>query len=268
MKASSPPPVSALAAKDWIYIFEKGFLYTCKGLESESVRFPVSVLLSRTGRLFDVEVNGQRESAGAFVIWPDVWRRTHAPNVPLISIGLSVANTWFRTISLLDNPRGFLSFSRASFADCDEAIEAAYEGQLSPRGAKALSDALMKRITADLPKPKPLDERIARVLTLVDDDFRVTMDTLANEVHLSYHRLSHLFSETMGVSLRSYVLARKLDVAFTLASQGMNLTEIAVAAGFADSAHFSRIWARSGGAPPSHFLNNDAIQIRSWFKGQ
>lgn len=106
------------------------------------------------------------------------------------------------------------------------------------------------------------------MLSIVRDDFSLPLEKLADEVHLSYHRLSHLFTESMGLSLRNYVLSRKLEVAFAMASQGMTMTQIAAAAGFADAAHFSRIWMRSGGAPPSHFLTNGDTRIRSWFNGQ
>ncbi|MET0334633.1 MAG: AraC family transcriptional regulator, partial [Rhizobacter sp.] len=260
MAATLQRPVPARAARNWIYLFERGFLYACQGLSSESVRFSVSVLLSPTGQPFEVEVEGHRACAVGFVVQPGAWRRLRAADVPLVSIGLTAAHPWFRTISTLKMPHGLLPLSRADFAHCDDALEAARLGALSPPAARSLSDAVMQVIAARLPAPRPLDARIKRVISMVREDFRVPLDTLATEVHLSYHRLSHLFSESMGLALRNYVLARKLDVAFALASRGMTMTQIAAAAGFADAAHFSRIWMRAGGAPPSYFLNNDDIQ--------
>lgn len=268
MTASLLSVLAPPAVADWIYIFKKGYLYANQGLASESVRYAVSVQLSRTGEPFDVEVEGRRETASGFVVWPGTWRRVHAENVSLVSIGLSAANRWFRTISTLKPTRALLPLSRADFMDCDDAIDAAFHGQLSASGAQALSNAVMKRIAADLPEPRPLDARIQRVISRVEEDCSVSMGELAADVHLSYHGLSRAFSDSMGVALRNYLLARKLDVAFAMASQGMNLTEIAVAAGFSDLPHFSRIWMRAGGAPPSHFLNNRNIHIRSWFAGQ
>jgi AraC-like DNA-binding protein len=59
-----------------------------------------------------------------------------------------------------------------------------------------------------------------------------------------------LFVEQTGVPFKTYLLWLRLVRAVELYSQGANsLTDAAHAAGFADSAHFSRVFKRTFGSP-------------------
>jgi AraC-like DNA-binding protein len=68
-------------------------------------------------------------------------------------------------------------------------------------------------------------------------------------VYLSPSRLRHLFVEQTGLAFKTYVLWLRLVRALQVYSEGRNLTEASHAAGFADSAHFSRIFRRTFGLP-------------------
>ncbi|TMJ15197.1 MAG: helix-turn-helix transcriptional regulator [Alphaproteobacteria bacterium] len=66
---------------------------------------------------------------------------------------------------------------------------------------------------------------------------------------LSPGRLRHLFAEETGLPFKSYLLWLRLAKAVGAYGAGANLTEAAHEAGFADSAHFSRTFRRTFGAP-------------------
>ena len=68
-------------------------------------------------------------------------------------------------------------------------------------------------------------------------------------VFLSPSRLRHLFVEQTGLAFKTYVLWLRLQRALRAYADGANLTEAAHAAGFADSAHFSRTFKRTFGLP-------------------
>ncbi len=68
-------------------------------------------------------------------------------------------------------------------------------------------------------------------------------------VHLSPSRLRHLFVEQTGLAFKTYMLWLRLVRALEVYSDGASLTEAAHAAGFSDSAHFSRIFKRTFGLP-------------------
>lgn len=99
-----------------------------------------------------------------------------------------------------------------------------------------------------------LDPRIEAVVAWVsqDPDQRVTLDAAARVAKLSASRLSHLFVEQTGLSLKTYLLWIRLTRAVMLMAEGVTLTAAAHGAGFSDSAHFSRTFRRMFGIAPAN----------------
>lgn len=99
-----------------------------------------------------------------------------------------------------------------------------------------------------------LDPRIQAVVTWVaqNPDQRVTLGAAARIARLSASRLSHLFVEQTGLSLKTYLLWVRLTRAVVLMAEGVTLTNAAHGAGFSDSAHFSRTFRRMFGIAPAN----------------
>lgn len=74
---------------------------------------------------------------------------------------------------------------------------------------------------------------------------------LAARVGISASRLTHLFTDQVGIPLRRYVLWSRLRIAITRVQAGDDLTGAAHGAGFADSAHLTRTTREMFGLPPS-----------------
>lgn len=89
---------------------------------------------------------------------------------------------------------------------------------------------------------RELDPRLGKALQRIRalDDGALPAQELAEEAALSLSQLERLFSGTLGLSVRRLVLWQRLRQALRLAMAGDSLTSAAIAAGFADSAHFSR----------------------------
>lgn len=104
----------------------------------------------------------------------------------------------------------------------------------------ACPQALVERLR-DWSRPR-LDSRVEQALQAVDGLLldKVNAVTLAAQVSLSLSQLERLFGEQVGLSVRRLVLWRRLRLALAIALAGNSLTDAAHAAGFADSAHFSR----------------------------
>jgi AraC-like DNA-binding protein len=86
---------------------------------------------------------------------------------------------------------------------------------------------------------------------------------LAALLGLSYDRMSHLFSDAVGLPLRSYQLWQKAYNAAFLFESGRPLAEIAHATGFVDSAHLTRTWQNSYGINPSYTLDPNCVRYLS-----
>jgi AraC-like DNA-binding protein len=104
----------------------------------------------------------------------------------------------------------------------------------------------------------PIDRRIVRALDLLvhEADGAVARGELARRVGLSPGRLTHLFQEETGTSLRSYQLWLRGRDALRRFGATSSLTEVAHAAGFADAAHLSRTAKRMLGVTASHLRHH------------
>ncbi|MCW5624584.1 MAG: helix-turn-helix transcriptional regulator [Burkholderiales bacterium] len=104
--------------------------------------------------------------------------------------------------------------------------------------------------------PEPVDPRIGSILRTLHDEDAASLaeEALARQVDLSASRLRHLFTREVGVPLRRYRAWTRLRLAIGAVTHGANLTDAAHAAGFFDSAHFSRTFRGTFGVTPSSVL--------------
>ena len=107
-------------------------------------------------------------------------------------------------------------------------------------------------------KPPSIDHRVRRVLrdlpNRLAEDAAVSLDAVAASVRLSPSRFLHLFTTSVGVPLRPYVLWLRLQCGARELARGKSVAESAHAAGFSDAAHFSRTFRRMIGATPRQVL--------------
>jgi len=82
----------------------------------------------------------------------------------------------------------------------------------------------------------------------------VSLDALAKTARLSPRQLNRLFQSRLGRSTMRYYRELRLEKAQSLLRNSpLSLTEIALATGFASSAHFSRVFSGQFGHPPSAY---------------
>ncbi|MEV0342707.1 helix-turn-helix transcriptional regulator [Nocardia sp. NPDC050713] len=101
---------------------------------------------------------------------------------------------------------------------------------------------------------------VAEVLRLLPERIAagpVRLADLARAVHLSESRLAHVFSAELGLPFRPYLRWLRIQRAVELLAAGHSLTDVAHEAGFADSAHLTRVCRAMFGAPPSQFGDLD-----------
>ncbi|MEY8174683.1 AraC family transcriptional regulator [Burkholderia multivorans] len=105
-------------------------------------------------------------------------------------------------------------------------------------------------------RPSPaLHPAVQRVLSHVRKHLQepdmLSLQSLAVVADLSPSRLMHVFTATMGIALRPYLLWLRLQLACGELMRGASATEAALQAGFADAAHLSRTCRRMLGATPT-----------------
>ena len=107
-------------------------------------------------------------------------------------------------------------------------------------------------------RPPPIDYRVKRVLRALPSRLAeaeaVSLDAVAASVRLSPSRFMHLFTSSVGVPLRPYVLWLRLQRGARELALGKSVADAAHAAGFSDAAHFTRTFRRMIGATPRQIL--------------
>lgn len=85
------------------------------------------------------------------------------------------------------------------------------------------------------------DERIEQIIGKIisGEWLNYSVKKIAELVFLSESRLTHLFKEEVGISLKSYILIRRMEHAYRLVSSGGKVTQAALESGFASSAHLA-----------------------------
>lgn len=103
-----------------------------------------------------------------------------------------------------------------------------------------------------------LDPRLAKALEHVRalGEQPLPAHELASIASLSVSQLERLFTRQLRVWVRRLVLWQRLRMAVQQALAGASLTQAALAAGFADSAHFSRSMRRHFGLTPSEIVRD------------
>ncbi len=89
------------------------------------------------------------------------------------------------------------------------------------------------------------DGRLRRLLQMMEDDPKSTIDDWARVFHLSYSYLTHLFKQATGASLGHVLLEQRMQrSAYLLATSDMSVKEIANAVGYEHTSSFTRAFER------------------------
>jgi AraC-like DNA-binding protein len=130
-----------------------------------------------------------------------------------------------------------------------------WRSALRPELSGARVDRWLRTQVLDQRRTLNLHPRVYRVLKYLrqrrgaPDD--VSLKTLAEISGLSQSRFMHVFTESVRVPLRRYILWLRLQRAACELMGGVTVTKAAHSAGFSDAAHLDRTFRRMLGATPT-----------------
>jgi AraC family transcriptional regulator len=94
-------------------------------------------------------------------------------------------------------------------------------------------------------------ERRSKQIIEANLDGEVPLARLARECGLSIGHFSRAFKDTTGISPHQWLLHRRIENAMRLlCNQQLSLPEVALACGFSDQSHFTRVFRRFSGTSP------------------
>lgn len=253
--------VMSSVMKDHVYIFERGHIFTTPWVVSEHTNRAYAMILL-TARRAPFEVSSCGRGSAAVAVKPLIKRTVKAEDARLVAVVLNPLHPDFRRFRMIPAP-GILALDRNAFGHLDDDMDRAYRGELTVEEAGELFDQIISVAGRYLPaiKSPSVDARVTRTIESLRADPSYPLDKLADAVGLSYHRMSHLFAEAVGLPLRNYQLWLKIHNIAPLLGSGRSLTNIAHAAGFTDSQHLNRTFRRLFDAPPSYFFNNERVRF-------
>lgn len=103
------------------------------------------------------------------------------------------------------------------------------------------------------------DERVREVLEILKEMQTIPeniVPKLCENVHLSKSRLSHLFKESMRISMHRYIALDKMKKGYLYYLRCGNITEAAMMAGFDSPSHFAATCKRMFGISFSEFVKS------------
>ncbi len=114
-------------------------------------------------------------------------------------------------------------------------------------------------LVADVMREQPMPEivrtapgTIAKAKSLIDDDpvATVSLADLARESGLSRFQVLRAFARTTGMTPHAYLVQARIHLARRLIASGTPLAEAALASGFADQSHMTRVFVARYGLSP------------------
>lgn len=131
------------------------------------------------------------------------------------------------------------------------------------------SEEAVRRILAavcDSSSPRPMswwrhpsvDAALLRLPAIIEEG-TIDVAQLAKDIGLSVSRLTHIFTDEIGVPIRSYARWLRLVNAIEHLASGHTITAAAHSAGFADAPHLTRTFRAMFGLSPS-----EAVGLGTW----
>lgn len=124
---------------------------------------------------------------------------------------------------------------------------------------RSFAEQSLAQVSSELRADYGRDPRIAQAIAWLEAHLheKIALPDVAAQIHLSPERTRHLFVQEAGVSFSQFLMWKRIKVAIVQAvGEGASLTEAAARAGFADQAHFSRLFKRTFGIPAGGLLQN------------
>ena len=232
-----------------LFLWQGGWLSIMSSLQNQPHQHvAASLLVGLTGPI-RVTVDERRFCQRVVLVPPEA-SQSLSSDGPVAIMHLDPDERAWRTLACLGEPDAALQ------AWCCTQMQA-----LSEDDTGSAVVTLLTRLRA-LAEAQPLDARVASACRqLRESDVLPSLESLAAQAGLSASRFRHLFRDELGVTFKRFQLHLKCQRALALWHSGMNLTELAVAAGFYDQPHLNRTLRAMFDALPSRYARSLPVQV-------
>ena len=247
------------AASAYLYLWPGKFLYIGNSIQTKVHGHHALQIAVSTSKPFRMKLSDQWEDFHAVVIKPDHQHECILEDKQVFFFGLDPESS--EAVAIQEGylqGAGYRSIDAAIMDPFIRLMEEELKRDCSPENISAHMKFFIEQLSGKFSPPSDIDQRLRNVIAVINNALpeKITLKELAAEAFLSESRLIHLFKEQIGIPIRVYILWNRLIHAVFAVVNGATMTEAAYTAGFADSAHFSRIFARMLGTAPTGLLKN------------
>lgn len=248
-----------------LYVWDDRFLYITPGMVSDVTQRHTVTLLVALGDAGFVLGNpdGQTQRYHAALIARHTPRSLDASDTGLLSLNFDPQSYEHHALTALLGGQPVRPVTLTPESIDAQTMLRVSAGTLDKASLFRLTTKLARAINGYQPIKVATDMRALHVAQKIKRELPLTSTVaeLAAEVGLSADRLSHLFSDKLGIPIKSYILWAKMRRAVELIAQGESLSAVAYDVGFADSAHLTRTIRHFFGLTPSFVAKGMKVEM-------
>ncbi|TGM46440.1 helix-turn-helix transcriptional regulator [Leptospira vanthielii] len=205
-----------------------------------------------------IETDLGKEEYRVALVGPNTYHRTISPGVEMVALLIDPETYEFGSISESISSGEVKKLEIQKFLPLIDSLWSLYYGDLSDDEATQLQFNLLRTVYPFDALKTTVDPRIQKIAKRIRMEVpnSIRMKEIGKDFSISEDRLIRLFKENLGIPLRRYLLWVRILRAVKELKAGNNLTDAAHAAGFSDSAHFSRTFKENFGFIPSLFFGH------------
>jgi AraC-like DNA-binding protein len=246
--------MTATLAASRLGLLGDGFIYAAPALDSRVCRHSVTLACALTDTPLTVTVADRQWRGRLLAVRPFVARHMASAGQPAVVIDLEPQYPHYSAFSRPAGAEPALTLDDQRFTGLLACADAFARQALSGRQLQAALQLQVGDLADSLGHRKSPDPRVLQMMAALRLDAGLSLAALAQPVGLSATRASRCFVETLGLTVRQFALSVKIQRAASFYGSGRPLTEVALIAGFTDSAHLARVWRRCYDGSPSHFF--------------
>jgi AraC-like DNA-binding protein len=109
-----------------------------------------------------------------------------------------------------------------------------------------------------------MPELVRKTMEYIEEHItqHITLGQLAEQFYMNSTSISRQFKKHTGLTLRSYILGRRIELAKTLLTDGMSITDVCFQSGFSDYANFIRSFTKIVGTSPGKYTRYRQAEVR------
>ncbi|WP_109019556.1 helix-turn-helix transcriptional regulator [Leptospira kobayashii] len=240
-------------------------MYATNAMQTDFHEHYAATLAISLDKNISIETKKGKEEYRVALVGPNTYHRTVSPGVRMISLLIDPETYEYGSISDFAKMGEVKRLEVSNFLPLMERLWDLYYGNLSDSEAWELHLELLQCVRPFQNLEKNIDQRIRKIAHKIRTELpdSIRMKEIGKDFSISEDRLIRLFKENLGIPLRRYLLWVRILNAVKHLKEGANLTEVAHASGFSDSAHFSRTFKENFGFTPSVFFGRiKSIEVR------